>query len=45
VAYALAMGFMLVLTGEHWVIDVIGGWAAAGLACWVTTRCEQLRTR
>lgn len=26
IAYALAMGFTLVLTGEHWVVDVLAGW-------------------
>jgi membrane-associated phospholipid phosphatase len=32
IAYALAMGFSLVYTGEHYVIDLLGGiliaWAA-----------------
>lgn len=26
VGYALAMGFTLVLTGEHWVVDILAGW-------------------
>lgn len=29
VAYPVAMGFMLMLTAEHWLIDVIAGWAFA----------------
>jgi membrane-associated phospholipid phosphatase len=31
-AYAIAMGFMLVLTGEHWVIDVLGGWLISAMS-------------
>ena len=30
--YALAMGVTLVYTGEHYVIDVLVGWAYAGLS-------------
>jgi hypothetical protein len=34
--YALAMAFTLVATGEHWVVDVVLGWAyvAAVMAAW-----------
>ena len=28
-AYALAMGFTLVYTGEHYVVDVLAGWLVA----------------
>lgn len=28
-AYCLHMGFTVVITGQHWVIDVIAGWACA----------------
>ncbi|WP_111766186.1 phosphatase PAP2 family protein [Nakamurella deserti] len=43
VGYALAMGFVLVYTGEHYVVDVVAGWVAAALgvlACrlWVRWR-------
>ncbi|MDE0652361.1 MAG: phosphatase PAP2 family protein [bacterium] len=31
VSYSLAMGFTLVLSGEHYVVDVLGGWLVAGL--------------
>jgi membrane-associated phospholipid phosphatase len=31
-AYALAMGLTLVHTGEHYVVDVLAGWAVAVLA-------------
>jgi membrane-associated phospholipid phosphatase len=32
VLYPLAMGLTLVYTGEHYVVDVVAGWLAAGLA-------------
>ena len=38
VAYLLAMAFALVVSGEHYVADVLLGWAYAALACWVWTR-------
>jgi hypothetical protein len=31
--YAVAMGAALVATGEHYVVDVVAGWAAVGLTC------------
>lgn len=31
-AYAIGMGFVLVLTGEHYVVDVLAGWAIVGVA-------------
>jgi membrane-associated phospholipid phosphatase len=30
-SYPLAMTFTLVYSGEHWVIDVLVGWAYVGL--------------
>jgi hypothetical protein len=30
VAYTVAMGFTLVYTGEHYVFDIVAGWALAG---------------
>ena len=45
VAYPLAMMFCLVLTGEHYVVDVLIGWgyAAAVIVAW--DRIERLRAR
>jgi membrane-associated phospholipid phosphatase len=42
-SYATAMGFVLVYTGEHYVVDVVAGWVAAALgvlACrlWIRRR-------
>jgi hypothetical protein len=31
VAYPLAMGFVLVYSGEHFIFDILAGWACAGL--------------
>lgn len=43
--YPLAMGFVLVATGEHWVTDVLAGWACAwvavALARWVARRRQR----
>ena len=36
-AYALAMALTLVYTGEHYVVDVLAGWAVAALAILVAT--------
>jgi membrane-associated phospholipid phosphatase len=36
-AYAVAMGFALVYTGEHYVSDVLAGWAYAGAAFGLVT--------
>jgi uncharacterized membrane protein YczE len=38
VAYPLAMGFVLVATGEHWVTDVVAGWVCAGAGVLVARR-------
>jgi membrane-associated phospholipid phosphatase len=32
--YPLAMSFMLVYYAEHYVIDIVAGFGAAGLALW-----------
>jgi membrane-associated phospholipid phosphatase len=38
------MGFMLVVTGEHWVGDVLAGWIVAAAATAAVTAVER-RTR
>ena len=38
--YTLAMGFALVYGGEHFVTDILAGWAMAGGAC-ALTRCAR----
>ena len=43
VSYAVGMGFVLVLGGEHYVIDILAGWAYVAGACWVATRWERRR--
>lgn len=40
-AYPTAMGFVLVLTGEHYVIDVAAGYVYALAACAAATRWER----
>ena len=46
-AYAVAMGFALVYTGEHYVSDVLAGWLYAGVAfaavTWFVRRRERAR--
>jgi membrane-associated phospholipid phosphatase len=37
IAYVLAMGFVLVYSGEHYFVDIIGGWAYAAAAFAATT--------
>jgi membrane-associated phospholipid phosphatase len=37
-AYALGVGVSVVYLGEHWLVDVLGGYAFAGLVCLVCTR-------
>jgi membrane-associated phospholipid phosphatase len=37
-AYALSMALTLVYSGEHYVIDVLLGWAYAGLAVLAVSR-------
>lgn len=39
--YALFMGFTIVITGQHWLIDVFAGWAAAYVAHSVVSRAER----
>lgn len=34
-AYALLLAFFLVYHGEHYVVDVLAGWALAGLVYWL----------
>jgi len=43
--YAVAMGAALVVTGEHYVADVLAGWAAVGLACLGWSRWERRTVR
>ena len=40
-AYPLVMGISLVYLGEHYVIDVLAGWAVVGLSFWMWARIEQ----
>ncbi len=46
-AYALAMGLTLVYTGEHYVVDVLAGWAVAvlAIACATLARTDRYRRR
>jgi membrane-associated phospholipid phosphatase len=41
--YPVTMSFMLVYFGEHYLIDIIAGFAAAGLVMWVCDRWERSR--
>ncbi|MCU1352707.1 MAG: phosphoesterase [Acidimicrobiales bacterium] len=41
VGYVLLMGFTLVLTGEHYLIDVLLGWACVALVCVVVGAVER----
>jgi membrane-associated phospholipid phosphatase len=41
VAYALGMGFTLVLSGEHYVVDVLAGWACVALVCVALSAAER----
>jgi len=43
VAYALAMAFALVISGEHYVFDVLVGWAYVAVVCLVWARLERRR--
>jgi membrane-associated phospholipid phosphatase len=45
VLYPLAMGFMLVVTGEHWVGDVLAGWIVAAAATAAVTAVERCTRR
>lgn len=40
-AYALAMGFSLVYSGEHYVFDILLGWLLTGLVCFGFNRWER----
>ncbi|MEZ5166862.1 MAG: phosphatase PAP2 family protein [Acidimicrobiales bacterium] len=42
VAYPLAMGFTLVVGGEHYVTDVLAGWAVVALSALLWSRLEQV---
>lgn len=35
VAYSLLVSFAVVYLGEHWVIDVLGGWGLAAIVAWL----------
>ncbi|MET0666357.1 MAG: phosphatase PAP2 family protein, partial [Acidimicrobiales bacterium] len=39
--YATGMGFVLVLTGEHYVFDVLIGWAYVAVVCLLWNRLER----
>lgn len=39
--YALYMGFTIVITGQHWIIDMFAGWLVAYVAHRTMTRLEQ----
>ncbi|WP_165966735.1 phosphatase PAP2 family protein [Actinomadura sp. 7K507] len=39
-AYPAAMGFVLVVTGEHYVVDVLAGFALVAAVCWACSRWE-----
>ena len=39
--YVIAMGFVLVLSGEHYVFDVLVGWAYVAVVCLVWNRLER----
>lgn len=41
IGYPLAMGFMLVYYGEHYVVDIVAGWALAGFIMWAFTDWER----
>jgi PAP2 superfamily len=43
--YPVAMSFMLVYYAEHYVVDILAGYAAAGLVLWVCAVWERLPRR
>lgn len=45
VAYVLTMGFALVYSAEHYVVDVLLGWALAAVVVLVTSNLESLWAR
>ncbi len=45
VLYPLSMGLTLVYTGEHYVVDVVAGWLAAGLSVGAWRVAQRFRRR
>jgi hypothetical protein len=45
IAYPLLMAFSLVFTAEHYVVDILLGWLAAGLVCLAVGGVEKLVRR
>ena len=45
VLYPLTMSFMLVYYAEHYMIDIVAGYAAAGLVLWGAARRECSRAQ
>ncbi|MGI8761452.1 MAG: phosphatase PAP2 family protein [Jatrophihabitantaceae bacterium] len=43
-AYVTFMGFTLVYTGEHYLLDILAGWLAAAAVCVLFDRVERRRT-
>jgi hypothetical protein len=43
-SYAVGMGFVLVLGGEHYVTDILAGWLYVAGACWIARRWERRRS-
>jgi hypothetical protein len=43
VSYAALMGFVLVYTGEHFVFDILAGWACAAVVHVLVTAYERRR--
>jgi membrane-associated phospholipid phosphatase len=39
--YVVGMGFVLVLSGEHYVFDLLAGWAYVAVVCLVWNRLER----
>ncbi len=44
-SYAVGMGFVLVLGGEHYVTDILAGWVYVAGACWAARQWEARRAR
>jgi hypothetical protein len=44
VAYVLMMAFTLVYSAEHYIIDILLGWALAAVVAWVIRRFESRRS-
>ena len=45
VAYVLIMAFTLVYTAEHYVVDIVLGWAFAAAVIWAISRYDGWRSR